>query len=132
MCRSKEIDITPDEMKELFWKIRETRLLDPCKINSTIRVRKNTYTSEYGPVTILRGDGTEVIGTLTAADPYLLDPEQNKGRLFHIDLSDPKVLIIGTKALLEKFSNHNNVVFSENLTDAQEKQLICGFYGMPV
>lgn len=122
MIEEQKIDINGEELGFLMNAIREVRLVSPLKITNVIRVVVNASTFSYGPVCVLRGESREVLGAFQD-EFYLRAPEQNGGHFFQIALNDPKAVVIGPKELLSKYADRANVIFEENLTQAQHEMM---------
>jgi hypothetical protein len=119
----KEIDLQSTDLQDFFYDLRKAWLADPYKINSTIRVDRNSIGRYgYGSVKILVGGTDKIIGSKQqeeTGEHYLLNTLQNKGKFFKIDLAAKNILIIGPEKELSKFSDNphfgQNIVFTENM-----------------
>lgn len=127
-----QINISKREMRHLMFHMRRVRLLDPYKITSKIWAYKNDITNCYGFVYVLKKNIEHIVGgeieeSHKTTEYFLLEPYQNKGEFFHVDLSDPNTLIIGSKkflgGLIDDERLKNNLVFAENIPDEQWEKL---------
>lgn len=103
--------------------LRKWRLGDPLKLNSDIRVDKNSK-GRYGNVKVVIGGSEPLIGSLQMKDTgeyHLLSQGQNGGKFLKIDLSAANVLIVGPRAILSDYAQDprfgKNILFKEVLLE---------------
>lgn len=101
----KEIENNPKEKEHFNTQMLEVRrrTIPVTKVNHDIRVASNIIWWSYGNTVVMRGDARQVIHHIdtTATERSLLEPWENGGALFCLDLSESNTFVLGPKNTLK-------------------------------
>lgn len=135
-----------DELHDELKNLRERFLHEPdCRLQNDISTLKNSVFWNYGDIAIIKGNfhrdvSLKAFGKHPSSSSYehrTLAPYQNRGMFYTLDLTDPDLLILGPKKMLDSYRKDEAIsakvkarfVDIESLTSEQKAHFAYGANG---